>query len=51
MGISQLYFWTAHWQAGEREAESDIAAGRVRDFDDPDDAIHWLLSPHTDEDK
>lgn len=26
---SQAYFWTKEWQAGEREAEEDIRAGRV----------------------
>ncbi|MFD8668991.1 AbrB/MazE/SpoVT family DNA-binding domain-containing protein [Streptomyces microflavus] len=25
----QAWFWTPEWQAGEREAESDIAAGRT----------------------
>ena len=25
----QAYFWTKEWQAGEREAEEDIRAGRV----------------------
>jgi AbrB family looped-hinge helix DNA binding protein len=26
---SQAWFWTPSWQAGEREASEDIAAGRV----------------------
>jgi len=26
---SQAYFWSAEWQAAEREASEDIAAGRV----------------------
>ncbi len=25
----QAYFWTKEWQAGEREADEDIKAGRV----------------------
>jgi len=25
----QAWFWTPEWQAGEREADEDIAAGRV----------------------
>lgn len=25
----QAYFWTPEWQAGEKEAEEDIAKGRV----------------------
>lgn len=27
---SQAWFWTPDWQAGEREASDDIAAGRTR---------------------
>ena len=30
---SQAWFWTPEWQAGEREAEADIAAGRVERFE------------------
>ena len=29
---SQAWFWTKEWQAGEREAEADAAAGRVEFF-------------------
>ena len=29
---SQSWFWTEEWQAGEREAEADIAAGRMEFF-------------------
>jgi len=25
----QAYFWTKEWQAGEREADEDLKAGRV----------------------
>jgi hypothetical protein len=39
----QAYFWTAEWQAGEREADADIAAGRVETFDTMDDLIADLL--------
>lgn len=35
----QAYFWTDAWQAGEREADADIAAGRVKTFDTMDDLI------------
>lgn len=27
---SQAYFWTKEWQEGEREAQQDIRAGRVK---------------------
>lgn len=42
---SQAYFWTRRWQMGEREAESDIQAGRTRRFDNVDAAIEFLDSP------
>lgn len=41
---SQLYFWSAAWQAGERESLDDIARGDVMEFDDPAEATQWLLS-------
>lgn len=39
---SQAYFWTERWQAGEREAEEDLRAGRTRSFESVDDAITCL---------
>lgn len=39
---SQSYFWTAEWQAAEREASADIAAGRVCEFEDVEDLIASL---------
>jgi antitoxin PrlF len=30
---SQAWFWTPEWQAGERRADEDIAAGRVERFE------------------
>ena len=39
----QAYFWTPEWQADEREAERDIAEGRVAGpFDNIDDALKAL---------
>ncbi len=35
----QAWFWSEEWQAGEREAEADIAAGRVKTFDSMDDLL------------
>jgi antitoxin PrlF len=29
---SQAWFWTPEWQAGEREADKDIATGRTVRF-------------------
>jgi len=31
---SQTWFWSAKWQEMEREADEDIAAGRVKGFSD-----------------
>jgi len=39
----QAYFWTKEWQAGEREADEDIAAGRVETFDTMDDLLADLM--------
>ena len=35
----QAWFWSDEWQAGEREAEADIAAGRVAVFESMDDLL------------
>jgi AbrB family looped-hinge helix DNA binding protein len=39
---SQAWFWTERWQRMEREADEDIAAGRVRQFDDAEEFIAAL---------
>ena len=36
---SQAYFWSKRWQEGERQAEEDIHAGRVKEFENVDDLI------------
>jgi AbrB family looped-hinge helix DNA binding protein len=41
---SQAYFWTRRWQEGEREAEEDIRAGRVKKFENVNDLIDDLES-------
>lgn len=46
---AQRYFWSALWQKGEAEAIRDIEEGRVKRFEDPIDAIRWLLSDDEDE--
>ena len=39
---SQAYFWTKKWQEGEKEADEDIKAGRVKNFNSVDDLIKDL---------
>jgi AbrB family looped-hinge helix DNA binding protein len=39
---SQAYFWTKKWQEGERAADEDIKAGRVKTFDSVDKLIKDL---------
>lgn len=39
----QLWFWTPEWQEMEREADEDIAAGRVARFDSFDEFAADLL--------
>lgn len=39
---SQAYFQTEQWQAGEREAEADIEAGRIHRFERVEDALELL---------
>jgi predicted transcriptional regulator len=39
----QEWFWTAEWQAAEREAEADLAAGRVEVFDNDADFLASLV--------
>jgi AbrB family looped-hinge helix DNA binding protein len=38
----QAWFWTKRWQKGEKEAEEDISAGRVYNFDGAKEAIAFL---------
>lgn len=41
----QEWYWTEEWQAGEREADEDIKAGRVSpSFDNATDLIKHLRS-------
>lgn len=35
----QKWFWTDRWQQMEREADADIAAGRVAAFEDVEDFL------------
>jgi bifunctional DNA-binding transcriptional regulator/antitoxin component of YhaV-PrlF toxin-antitoxin module len=38
----QAWFWTDRWQAMEREADADVAAGRVAVVDGVDEVIAHL---------
>ena len=42
----QAWFWTKEWQAKEREANADIAAGKFRDFESLDALMKDLQSDH-----
>ena len=39
---SQAYFWTKRWQEGEKEADQDIKAGRMKSFDSVEELIKDL---------
>lgn len=41
---SQAYFWTEEWQRGERQADADIKAGRVKTFESAAEAVKYLES-------
>jgi len=38
----QAWFWTPEWQKGEREADEDIAAGRVTRYDSDEEFLKYL---------
>ena len=38
----QSWYWTSEWQAAEKEADEDIAAGRVHQFNNVNEAIKFL---------
>jgi len=39
---TQAWFWTPAWQAGERQADADQAAGRVESFGSGEEMIDAL---------
>ena len=39
---SQAWFWTPEWQAGEREADAEIKAGRGRRFNSDEEFLASL---------
>ena len=38
----QSWYWSKKWQDAEKEADKDIAFGRVNTFDNIDDALEFL---------
>lgn len=42
---SQAWYWTERWQKMEREADADIAAGRLKTFDDVESFLAYLDRP------
>ncbi len=42
VNASQAYFWTEEWQKGERKADEDIKAGRIKKFKSATEAIKYL---------
>jgi len=39
---TQAWFWSPEWQAGEREADTDRAAGRIESFSSDDEFVGAL---------
>lgn len=42
VSAGQRWFWSERWQRIEREADEDVAAGRVRAFEGVDDLLAAL---------
>ncbi len=38
----QSWYWTSEWQAAEKEADEDIAAGRAHHYENVDDLLKAL---------
>lgn len=39
---TQAWFWTPEWQSREREAEADLAAGRIETFSSGEELVRAL---------
>ena len=46
---SQAYFWTEEWQKGERQADEDKKAGRVKEFATVEELLADLDSSEPDD--
>lgn len=44
----QAWYWTEEWQAGEREAQADIEAGRTKRFDTVEELMKDLMQDDED---
>src|SRR5471032_2400058 len=42
---TQAWFWSPDWQAGEREADADRAAGRIETFSSGKEFLDALRTP------
>lgn len=40
----QSYYWTPEWQAGERQAERELASGQVQTFTSVTAGLAWLMT-------
>jgi hypothetical protein len=40
--VVQAWFWSERWQRMEREADTDVAAGRIARFGSADDFLEEL---------
>jgi AbrB family looped-hinge helix DNA binding protein len=45
----QAWFWSERWQRMERQAQADIEAGRVRPFEDVEQAVDFMDMAQPDE--
>jgi len=46
----QLYYWSREWQVAESEAVQELERGEGVAFDNPADAVRWLLDGDDSED-
>ncbi|HHT7143178.1 TPA: AbrB/MazE/SpoVT family DNA-binding domain-containing protein [Bacillus cereus] len=41
---NQSWFWTEEWQIAEQEAQKEINAKKLKEFNNIDDVLEWLDS-------
>jgi hypothetical protein len=42
---AESYYWTYEWQHDEREALMELERGEGKVFQDPEQAVRWLMEP------